>query len=195
VDKDSKENTNKRQIVIIRIAIFFIFFHLTNLFIANIPAEFLPQKYSSFSQKYLSPFFSQKWSMFAPSPVKYGQIYLKIYTENDTTEWIRPYEKEIKKQHKIPFLHYDDLAIGIENIYYLTSFDLEYNSFPVNTEVNYKDYEDKKKLKSTNMLKKFVNGYLNKQEINNQIRIDIKIEVQNFYTDLTTYYLISDFTW
>lgn len=193
VDKDSKENTNKRQIVIIRIAIFFILFHLTNLFIANIPVEILPQKYSAFSQRYLSPFFSQKWSMFVPSPVIHGQIYLKIYTENDTIEWVRPYEKEINMQHKIPFLHYDDLAIGIENINYLTTYDLESNSFPKNIEVNYKNFKDKKKIKSTNMLKKFVNGYLNKQKINNHSRIDIKIESQNFYTDSITYYLISDF--
>ena len=43
----------------------------------------------------LKPLFEQQWAMFAPCPVMNGGIYMKFYTETDTTDWLRPAEDAI----------------------------------------------------------------------------------------------------
>ena len=87
--------TERNKLIAGWLAAVFLLFHTTFIFIYASPGHLISSKAKAFVNPYVSPLFEQSWAMFAPCPLIDGGIEFRIFTENDTTDWLRPAEDPI----------------------------------------------------------------------------------------------------
>ncbi len=90
----------KRLVSLICLCI--ILLHFSLLFIYSSPLNKQTTKLNFYSTVYSYPFFHQSWSLFAPTPTKKTDLYVRYFTNNKWSSWANILQNEINKhQHNV----------------------------------------------------------------------------------------------
>lgn len=187
-DKDNKELENKKKIWIGRLAIFFVFFHFLFILINTLPDNFTSSQTKAITNKYVSPIFSQKWSMFAPCPLWEDHIKFQFIKDNHQTEWFEPSTSYKTTHDYFKFLHYGDLLLGESNMLYWIRTDLHQIGVTEQREISIKEEEAFKKTTGYSLLKKYLKAHLIKRGLDDSYHANIILTFKNVKLNETFVY-------
>ena len=156
--KDTKELENRNKKWLGRGAFLFVIFHFVTLLITIFPASFTSEKAQTVSNYYVSPLFSQSWSMFAPCPLTDNYLEYKLYFDGDSTELIKPSETNFKFHSVLRFTHHGDLAVGEYNLLYWIKLELDQLGIRPNQILNDDELQKFKRSDGSFYLKNYLNG-------------------------------------
>jgi hypothetical protein len=105
-------------------AFFFVIFHFTSIIFSALPANLSNPKMKQVADWYIEPVFTQSWGMFVPTPLIDGQVEIKFYFGNDSTDWIAPTERARQIHSIFPGTWNEEFIIGESNLIYYLNVDL-----------------------------------------------------------------------
>ncbi len=156
--KDTKELENRNKKWLGRGAFLFVIFHFVTLLITIFPTSFTSEKAQRISNYYVSPLFSQSWSMFAPCPLTDNYLEYKLYFDGDSTELIKPSETNFKFHSVLRLTHHGDLAVGEYNLLYWIKLELDQLRIKPNQTLNDDELQKFKQSDGSFYLKNYLNG-------------------------------------
>ncbi|UKN03004.1 DUF5819 family protein [Paracrocinitomix mangrovi] len=145
----------KIKVIIGWLAFLYIVFHFVFVALFAAPSQFVPAKVKNFTKPYVTPFFMQSWSMFAPCPVVKGRVKLNIVTENDSTGWFYATENYESGYDYLRFTHHGDIMLMEANIIHWINYDKRDIGLKLNEPIPDDYVEFVKKGNGYWMLKKF----------------------------------------
>lgn len=173
---------NKKKIRLGWLAFCFVVFHIGTILITTFPENYTGKNAQTISNYYVSPLFSQSWSMFAPCPTTEHTLKFKLNFEADTTDLIVPSINNIKYHSLYRFTHHGDLAVGEYNLLYWIKLDLDKLNIKPNSKIIESKTVELKKTKGYFLLKQYLTGYSNNEVGKKPISVDVQLH----YFDVTT---------
>lgn len=118
--------TEKRHKFYGWIAFVFVIFHFGFVFIYATPVSVFGEDSKAMVERYVSPVFSQKWSLFAPCPIvnAYTEVAFEFEGEKKT-DWIKVGDEPLRKHSFTKGLHYGELVLIESNLMFSVNADLE----------------------------------------------------------------------
>lgn len=117
------------------LAFLFVCIHISALFIFASPHQFGLNRGKRLVNAYVSPLFSQSWSMFAPCPIVKGKIHVKIQYDDETIDWFDPRENDRKWHGYLRGSHHGDLILLEANVLHYIWTDLDEFNLKLNEPV------------------------------------------------------------
>lgn len=152
---------NKKKIRLGWLAFCFVIFHFGTILISTFPETYTSKSARTVSNYYVSPLFTQTWSMFAPCPTTEHTLKFKLKFEDDTTNLIVPSVNNFKYHSVYRFTHHGDLAVGEYNLLYWIKVDLDELHIKPNVILKPYNHGPFKKTRGYFLLKNFLTGYAN----------------------------------
>lgn len=147
----------------------------------------------SFAQSYTTPFFYQKWSMFAPCPIVENRFKFRFHYNDSITSWTDPSIETLKQHGRYRFTHHGNIAVGEYNLLFWVKQDLEQADIPSDSVFFFNDFPSLKTTQGMFLLKNYLKGYAHQHYGKQPLQTDIVIKYHNVKTDSTTHYLIAGF--
>ncbi|MGV6862659.1 MAG: hypothetical protein ACWA41_12880 [Putridiphycobacter sp.] len=189
-DKDNKENGNQKKIWAGYLALIFVIFHFSAIFISTLPENYSPKPVYAFSHQYVSPLFNQQWSMFAPCPLTEHTLRFKLYFDKDSSGMQQPSTDYLKYHAWFRFSHHGDLAVGEYNLMYWIMEDIKKLGWEPNQIVNEKEQQAFEKTMGYFLLKNYLTGYALNTFNQKPKKADVYLDYYNVKTkEMRTYTL------
>ena len=191
--KDIKEIENKKENRHGWFAFSFVIIHFSFIIISMLSPDAIHPKLNAISKQYVTPFFAQKWNMFAPCPILENRFKFKFNFEGETTDWIDPSIITLEKHQRYRLSHHGNLAVGEYNLLYWALLDLEDQNVEPNKKLNFELFPSLKKTRGLFLLKNYLKGYALKYFKQKPLGTEVILTYRNVKNNTVTQYHFTNF--
>ena len=191
--KDTKEIGNKKENRLGWIAFFVLTIHFGLILFSIFPQTSATAKISSISEQYASPLFKQKWSMFAPCPIFENRFKVKLYFNNDTTDWLDPIDHILTKHQQYRFTYHGNIAVGYYNMLFWFKTELDQLQIPSEELLIFSDLPSLRNSLGNRLLNNYVNGYISENFDESPLKVDLDISYKNVISEKVNHFYFTDY--